>query len=172
VSDHGVPAELADALQVADAEGVGAQQFARSLALHAALAKAGIELFQEGGLFRSERDRPLGSAPLQRQPAVVAAAETVEDLLHGDRRDPLARQRQQRRDPRDDLGRRRLRTAAVDRRRVPQTGEVVRLEPSFPLVEAGPVHPPLPTRLRRIAQLRRQLQHTHALPRQLRRRIP
>ena len=43
--------------------------------------------------------------------------------------------------------------ALVDRRQVLQPLEAVRLEPSLPLVEAGPVHPPLAAGLADVAQL-------------------
>lgn len=130
----------------------------------------------------------LGIAPLQRQPAVAAAAEAtvVEDLLQGDRRHPPPIQGEQRFDavaavgtmrqrqllnPRHCSCRRRLRVARLDRQRVLQPREAVRLEPPLPLVEAARVHAALPAGLRRVAQLGRQLQHPHPLPRQLRRRI-
>jgi hypothetical protein len=88
--DDGVQVDLADALETADEEGVGREQFARRRALDMALAEAGVELFQEGGLLGGDLDRLAGVLLLQRQPAVDPRAESVvvEVLLDGDRGDP------------------------------------------------------------------------------------
>ncbi len=133
-----------------------------------ALAKAGVELFQEGRLLGGDRDRLSRIGRLQRQPALDPRpqAVVVEDLLDGDRGDPRALERQrrlmaiaaiprmlqrQRLDPLHNRLRRRPRMALVDRRRVFQPLEALRLESPFPLVETRPVQPALPACLRALA---------------------
>jgi hypothetical protein len=184
-----VQVHLADALEAADEEGVGREQLARRRALDVALAEAGVELLQEGGLLGGDLDRLPGVGLLQRQPAVDPRPEAVvvEVLLDGDRGDPPALERQhrleaiaavgrmlecQRPDPLDHLRRRGLRMAPVDRRQVLQPLEALRLEPTLPLVEARPVEAPLPAGLRDVAKLPGQLQHAQTMLRHLRRGIP
>ena len=75
-------------------------------------------------------------------------------------------------DPLHHLGRRRLRMAPVDRRQVPQPVEALCLKPTFPFIEARPVHAPLTARLGHIAELTSQFQHTQPLPRHLAGGIP
>ena len=62
------------------------------LALDVPLAKAGVQLLEEGDLLHRQLDGLIGVLPLQRQPAFVPGAQplVVEDLLHRDRRHPPA----------------------------------------------------------------------------------
>jgi hypothetical protein len=53
----------------------------------------------------------------------------------------------------------------MDRRQVLQAGETCELEPSLPLVEAGPIHASATARFRRVTQLLGQFENAQALPR-------
>jgi hypothetical protein len=50
-----VQVDLSDALEAADEEGAGREQFARRCALDMPLAEAGVELFQESRLLGADR---------------------------------------------------------------------------------------------------------------------
>lgn len=104
----------------------------------------------------------------------------VEDLLDGDRRNPLALQHQHRLDAISavsgvierqgedaiaHLGRRRLRVRLVDRRQVLQASETFELEPALPLVKARPIHAAAAARLRSAPQLLGQLENAQTLTR-------
>ena len=182
--DHGVQVDPADAFQRAHHEGVGREQLARPRALDVALAEAGVELLEEGRLLGGELDGPLGVPALERQPALVPGAQAVvvEDLLHRDRRDPLALQSQQRldpvaavgrvrqgqlADPRHNLRRRGHRVRLGDRRQVLEPVQALELEPALPVVEAGPVDAAAPAGLGDVAQPLGELEHRHPPMRQL-----
>ena len=151
-------------------------------------AEAGVLLLEERHLFGAELDGSLGVLRLQRQPAVVTRPQAVlvEDLLDGDRGHTDALQRQHRLEPvaaiggvlerqrldlLDHLRPRRLRVRLVDRRQVLEPLEAMGLKPPPPFVEAGPVHAPLPARLRDVPELPGQFQNAQPLLRHLRRRI-
>ena len=174
----------ADALERADHEGVGREQFARPPALDVALPEAGVELLQEGHLLRGECDHLLGILPLERQPALMPAAQVlvVEDPLDRDRRYPAAFQGQQRLDPVapvgwmlqrqcldpcHDLRRRGHRMALRDRRQVLQPIQPVGLKAPLPVVEAGPVDPATPAGLGDVVQPLGQFQDRQPAMRQL-----
>lgn len=79
--------DLADALEVADEEGVGAQKLARACTFDVPLLEARVQFLDERRLLGGDLDGLAGVRFLKSQPAVIARAQAmvVEDLLHGDR---------------------------------------------------------------------------------------
>ena len=186
--DHRVQVDPPDALERADHEGVGREQLARRPALDVALAKARIELLEEGDLLGREFDRLPRGLGLQGQPALLAGAELalVQKLMDGDRRHPPAFQskhglqpvaavrrvlERQLQEPRHHLDRRGHRMALRHRRQVLEAIQTLQLEAALPVVEAGPVDAAAAARLADVAEPLGQLQNRHPAMRQLLMRI-
>ena len=161
-----------------------ASDFARRPALDVALAKARIELLEEGDLLGREFDRLPRGLGLQGQPALLAGAELalVQKLLDGDRRHPPAFQskhglqpvaavrrvlERQLQEPRHHLDRRGHRMALRHRRQVLEAIQTLQLEAALPVVEAGPVDAAAAARLADVAEPLGQLQNRHPAMRQL-----
>ena len=158
-------------------------------ALDVALAKARIELLEEGDLLGREFDRLPRGLGLQGQPALLAGAELalVQKLLDGDRRHPPAFQskhglqpvaavrrvlERQLQEPRHHLDRRGHRMALRHRRQVLEAIQTLQLEAALPVVEARPGgSPPRRHPSADVAEPLGQLQNRHPAMRQLLMRI-